>query len=430
MAKQSVNDCIKKTSVGESIEEIKRAEQESLRLMDNMKEYINTTVEESNKKKTLPEHKFYVIQVNYFYCRQLEDNTLDYCPAEIGIAEFSLQHGVERVYHEIITPKIRVGYAYEAKSRSALTHNLPSIENDGFPSKEFNGQLLADICKFLQPGRENGRLPPLYTRFAEEDLKFPVENVMEKLTNEFGSERFRIYSLEELFASLYNVNRPSGAVLMNSVIANMELKKDPYEYKKGTECKFHQDIGAGKYCSQSMAQRWTFVISNHCCPSFGIKIEPNYYTVNTNQVDGINCLSAKMGHVEINEKKNCPEFATGPPTGAIRKYTKTRAERSQSEEEYRKFYAASEPPLHIVQHGNVEDVHNAESIFPREFVAAASREPATAPRTSFSTAFSSPSTDSDDSYQNDFPPLNIGRGGRRTSNMPPKPVNYASKLKK
>lgn len=52
------------------------------------------------------------------------------------------------------------------------------------------------------------------------------------------TNNFVVYSFEELFAELYNVNLEENYhnEMMNEIIAAMYLKKDPFDYKSSLCC--------------------------------------------------------------------------------------------------------------------------------------------------------------------------------------------------
>lgn len=60
---------------------------------------------------------FSVIHVN-FHCRFKENN------AEIALAEFTFEKGVERIYNQMINERVRWGYTRVAEDRSGQTHQI------------------------------------------------------------------------------------------------------------------------------------------------------------------------------------------------------------------------------------------------------------------------------------------------------------------
>lgn len=118
--------------------------------------------------------------MNYFYGRILDNNEMDYCPAEIAIAEFTLEEGVTRTYHKIFRSTIQMGYAYEASEHSKNTHQIPKDMEFG---EENYSLIYQEICDFLHSGIYNGKLPILFTRYEVESIKYPVMSVLKALSN-------------------------------------------------------------------------------------------------------------------------------------------------------------------------------------------------------------------------------------------------------
>lgn len=121
---------------------------------------------------------FFVIHVNIFYSRALENNEVEYYPAEIAIVEFSLEKGVLRTYNEIINEKVRIGFASSAKEYSSNFHHIPIDAPFG---KNDYKEIFSDICSFLEPGKKDGKLPPLYTMFSKENAYYPAKSVLGRL---------------------------------------------------------------------------------------------------------------------------------------------------------------------------------------------------------------------------------------------------------
>lgn len=121
--------------------------------------------------------KFYIIHVNHFYNRQLEEEDEKvYYPAEISIAECTLKDGVIRVYNEIINKEIDVGYFSSTKELIDSTHGIePNIEG----GKQKYQEIFEQIQEFLAPGLdENNLFPPLYTRSTDETVFRSVQSAL------------------------------------------------------------------------------------------------------------------------------------------------------------------------------------------------------------------------------------------------------------
>lgn len=118
-----------------------------------------------------------MVHTNFFYIRILDDDSYEYCPAEIAVAEFSLKEGVTRVYHRIIKSKIRMGYASEAIEHSKNTHQIPKEHN--FNDIDYK-TIYEEILRFVSSSRENGKLPPIYTQYWQEKIYCPASNIIEQ----------------------------------------------------------------------------------------------------------------------------------------------------------------------------------------------------------------------------------------------------------
>lgn len=123
--------------------------------------------------------QFYVVHVNFFYSyKENNANETKFHPAEIAIAEFSLDKGITRTYNQIINEKIRLGYTGTAQEKSCATHQIPLNSPIG---KNNYKELFRDIYEFIKPGSKNGKLPPIYTMHSREDVYEPTKSVLGKL---------------------------------------------------------------------------------------------------------------------------------------------------------------------------------------------------------------------------------------------------------
>ena len=126
----------------------------------------------------MPKLQFYVIHINHFYCRQLDNNEVEYYPAEIAIVEFSIKNGITRTYHTIVNEPVVKGFTSAAKDHSANTHNIPPAASFG---KSDYKEIFSDIIKFIEPGKKDGSLPPLFTIHSREDVYCPAKSVLSRL---------------------------------------------------------------------------------------------------------------------------------------------------------------------------------------------------------------------------------------------------------
>jgi len=86
------------TSIGESVEDIRKQMLKNKSQSDAMYLYIEELVRVKPAYHYLPRHKFILIHVNSYTCVKEEF----YFPAEISMAEFSLEKGLLRIFHQLI----------------------------------------------------------------------------------------------------------------------------------------------------------------------------------------------------------------------------------------------------------------------------------------------------------------------------------------
>lgn len=127
-----------------------------------------------------------MIHVNFFYSYK-EDNATEtkFHPAEIALAEFTLEKGVKRVYNQIINEKIRLGYTGAAQEKSGGTHQIPVNFIKG---KNDYREIFKDIYEFIKPGSKNGKLPPIYTLYTKADVYEPAKSVLSRLAIAAGKQ--------------------------------------------------------------------------------------------------------------------------------------------------------------------------------------------------------------------------------------------------
>lgn len=89
---------IKYTSIGEEVDEIKKQTEDTKLQSDAMYLYIEELVCVHPASYFLSKQKFILIHINSYTC----ENEGFYFPAEISMAEFSLERGLTRVFHQLI----------------------------------------------------------------------------------------------------------------------------------------------------------------------------------------------------------------------------------------------------------------------------------------------------------------------------------------
>lgn len=88
----------KYTSIGEKVEDVKKQSEDSKIQTDVMYSYIEEMVRVNSANYFLSKQKFILIHVNPYAC----EKEGFYFPAEISMAEFSLENGLIRIFHQLI----------------------------------------------------------------------------------------------------------------------------------------------------------------------------------------------------------------------------------------------------------------------------------------------------------------------------------------
>jgi len=88
----------KYTSIGENIEDVQKQLDDSKLRTNTMYSYIDELLSMQPAIHYLPKQKFILIHINSYTC----ENEGFYFPAEISMAEFSLEKGLIRLFHQVI----------------------------------------------------------------------------------------------------------------------------------------------------------------------------------------------------------------------------------------------------------------------------------------------------------------------------------------
>lgn len=99
-SKQMKNEykCKKYTSIGENVEDVKRQSEDCKSQTDAMYKYIEELVRVHPPSHYLPKQKFILIHINPYTC----EKEGFFFPAEISMAEFSLERGLIRTFHQLV----------------------------------------------------------------------------------------------------------------------------------------------------------------------------------------------------------------------------------------------------------------------------------------------------------------------------------------
>ncbi|KAK4308009.1 hypothetical protein Pmani_020262 [Petrolisthes manimaculis] len=235
---------------GVSMRELQQREDYIHKKDQDMKKDISTLVDFYSSGNALHRATFYVLSTSYYV--YTDDGK--YCPAEIGLLQFSLERGIMKEYNVIIKENLPLGYRYLATEHCKATHQLHELDpNDAVqPQEAFNG-----LCEFVV--KEGGKLPPLYTLQNQLDQ---AEAILEAL-GAGGDETFTVYSLDLLMKHLYcstftNKNIPVS-------IATEMLNHCGLDYHPDIACQWHilNQEDYGKHCSLSCVRRWVYLICDN-----------------------------------------------------------------------------------------------------------------------------------------------------------------------
>ncbi|XP_065072585.1 protein maelstrom homolog [Ochlerotatus camptorhynchus] len=228
---------------------------------------ISEMIQRGMRKNVLEKLEMFFISVNHF-CKT---HTSDYVPAEMAIIRYSLENGILGKFHELINPaKLPLGLTYEASEYSEETHALP-IPPNALGETDF-GAVLQKVLAFTGYNKPH-KLFPLLTDAKEVAV---VESVLTQLNKESKTNyQFLVISLGEFFYHLKRGTEKYGldiCIFPDKTIAEILLKNDVYEYTSGIACDFHENLGNPKCCALSKVSRWTYIISNNCCPDLSIDL--------------------------------------------------------------------------------------------------------------------------------------------------------------
>ncbi|XP_034949011.1 protein maelstrom homolog [Chelonus insularis] len=337
----------KLTGVGESIDFVRQQQLLKIKYEENMKQYIDSLIDQADLLNAIDTTSFYFIHVNYFYTKTHLDSTVDYIPAEFAVCEFSVKSGATRLYHQIINTKIELGYAREAAEISDTTHKLNCDLPEGEASYKIMCNKLMDFLKHeIKP---NAKLPPLYTT---NNLKTIVPCLLRRMTTAAAipEETFDVYSFEYLFGSYMkylNPDFPENAT--PSIIAEIELGKGAFVWSPRIECSYHLGIeGTKPYCSQAIVQQWVFTFCDYCCPKLNIQMRPGIHCPDNDRERECYALTKSLQYLSLKEKV----ISVKSGTGVSRDYRERVSARTAKEEEERR---KKDTKLTIIDHSKLPE---------------------------------------------------------------------------
>ncbi|XP_063972127.1 protein maelstrom homolog [Diachasmimorpha longicaudata] len=338
----------KLTTWGETVSSVQERLKKQQQFEAAMKADIDETIHLAQACNNIPDLVFYLIHVNYAYCRERPDTTVDYTPIEFAICEFSIVDGIKRIYHQIIKVKVELGFARLAIEHADNTHKIQ--ENYETGEGDFK-KIYHQFREFLKvtEGR-TGKLPPIYTR---QKFVTIVSCFLDRITigGDVPQDIFSLYSLECLFGKLMFSCNPTVYRLCNPILlAESEFDKDSFAYYPDLECDYHRKIeGTSNHCSSSIIRQWAFLICDYCCNWFGVEMLPNVHCpARPSSNDGdANLLAAGMASMKVSSEFKPSNLKS--MTGVSEAYRYEKAGRTAEEEAQRR-KEASLVPLEIIDY--------------------------------------------------------------------------------
>ncbi|KAL1378423.1 hypothetical protein pipiens_003983 [Culex pipiens pipiens] len=261
----------KYTAQGIPYSVVEKEQRERAAKVELIRNSIAERIQTACVRNELEAMKVYFIAFNHF-CKTTSNV---YVPAEMALAKYSLENGVMAKMHEYINPqKIPLGLALDAITWSEETHRLP-VPPDSKGETDFS-VLLEKLLNFID--FEEEKKCKNFLLFTDAKDVGETENILSQFTEDSKILfPFLVCPLGEFFYQLKVATERYGLGLdkpnfPGRTIADVLLKKDPYEYTGGISCDFHEDLGNPRYCALSRVIRWAYMISDNCCLDLNIEV--------------------------------------------------------------------------------------------------------------------------------------------------------------
>ncbi|XP_054727573.1 protein maelstrom 1 [Anastrepha obliqua] len=257
----------KLTCTGKPLDQVEKDLQVADQWNIQMKRNIEMVVRNSVNNDQLKTQSYFFVMVNYFVKSLRGDS---YVPAEISVAEYSLQEGVCRKYHTLINPGRNLyGLQFDAQDHADRTHKLPLPPNA--LGEENLGLIYNHVLDFVRDP-ETGDYPPIYTHRDSIPI---VKSVLDFLKNSSSTNvELKVYSIQYLFFILKEATAKEGDVRSPKChyITDACFDRDFYEYQTDIACNKHEEMDKSKYCTQSCVTRWGYIFSDFMCGDVAISV--------------------------------------------------------------------------------------------------------------------------------------------------------------
>lgn len=255
----------KLASDGTRIEDNRWEEEEKIRQENKMKQdvkrYCNSDcTTEEQFADIAPKKLFYFMSFNLL-C-STDDGR--YIPIEVGIVEYSIQHGIHRQYCKIFYPgSAPNGYAGSAKARSEQTHQISVFGED---STEQNMRVVYNEIKAFISPVGNEEYPPVFCE--RNDLPVTI-GCLTWLSQIIGKEN--VFEVWDAAYLLMELTAGIGKPLPSYSVATDLLTKTSFNYHPSTRCEFHDEKDI-HYCALAYSKKLCYLLSDAVCELFGIQL--------------------------------------------------------------------------------------------------------------------------------------------------------------
>ncbi|XP_035209127.1 protein maelstrom homolog [Stegodyphus dumicola] len=253
------------TRVEDNLREIEEEERRINQMKQDVKRFCNANcLSEDAFKEVMPKKLIHFLSFNIL-CHTDEDV---YIPIEVGLVEYSIEHGIMTEYHKLLNPGgIPHGYTGIAKRLSEDKHQI-----DIFSSKDRERNMRTvyrDIKKFTSSSDCDDFIPVFC---LDTDVEM-VMGCLDWLSRCTGEENFFVvwnaaYLLMEMRAGV-------GHPFPSYTSACDLLHKNSFDFHPCARCYYHEDIDVS-YCAMAYSKRLCYLFSDAVCHLFDIELTPKH----------------------------------------------------------------------------------------------------------------------------------------------------------
>ncbi|XP_054718153.1 protein maelstrom homolog [Uloborus diversus] len=262
------------TRIEDNMREKEEEEQKLNAMVQGIQRFCNADTFTTEQFKEITSRKvIYFLSFNIL-CHHQETET--YIPIEVGLIEYSIQHGIHREYHKILHPgSIPIGYAGKAKQLSEDKHQISVFGEVG--AERDMVAVYNDILQFTTTHRDD-EYPPVFCLSSEMEVTIGCLDWLAhkaKRKNEFD-----VWDASYLLLILRNA---TGAPLPSVIIAEDLLTKSTFDFHADTRCPFHEEKDS-VYCALGYSKRLCFLLSDAVAPYFDVELTEKHLPCMANEV--------------------------------------------------------------------------------------------------------------------------------------------------